>query len=278
MAKVDVVEAFSKHMFSIQSKDDVEEIVNARGLESASRIVKMYRARLKLSQKQMALALGYSSASMCHHFEKGLREATLKDLLTMMSLADDDVRGFIQSITDDAPFADQFSSGRAAKTQGWEVYWSSHYISAVHQMMRTDGYESLARYRLGMFSDILGISIEQEQHALAVLGKLGIARFKNGKPLVDPSVKILLPHNVSPQVLTDFKLGWIDYGTRRFKKKAHPGDLLSVDLIPANPETFAKVVKMIRSLQDEIHNEVYQDTKGFMCLGWMGSYTEMSKG
>lgn len=273
LARIDLAEALAANIFSIQSKSELKEAVQAPGVQSTALLISMFRSRLKLSQKEFAKALGYSSSSMCHHFEKGIREATILDLLKLMALAQDNTRGFILAICNDNDVAVLFPEGFAAQMQTWEEYWSDYYISAVRQIMRSDSYRNFPRYRLGFFSDVLGITVEQEQHALAVLGKLGIAKFQGGKPMIDPSVRILIPQNVSPDILTKFKMNWVNYGTKRFQKDSNPGDLLSVDLIHANPEIFARVIKMIRKLQDDVHNLPLQDTKGFMCLGWMGSYT-----
>ena len=268
----DSAQILHSNMFSIHAIDELQDAISPSGVASTMKIVAFFRARLKLTQKQMAQAMGYSS-SMCHHFEKGIREATVVDLLKMMALTEDNVRGFIRGLGVEESLAEVFPEGMAAQVQSWEEYWSSYYVSAVRQIMRTDLYRGLTQYRLGFFARVLGISVQEEEHALRVLGKLGIAKFVKGKPTVDANVRILIPKNISTDVLTRFKMSWVDYMTKRFKAGVNPDDILSVDLIHANPTIFKQVVQTIRMAQNQVHNVSLDDTSGFMCLGWMGSFT-----
>ncbi|MCX6119032.1 MAG: helix-turn-helix transcriptional regulator [Proteobacteria bacterium] len=256
----------------IQNLKPLEEACQNPSRQLTITIFKMWRERLKVSQKELSHALGFKSASMIHHFEKGLREASFEDFLNLMILSDDNVQGFIFAITQDAPLSNFFPGGNAQSLQEWDIYWSHHFISAVRQLMRTDTYRNLNRYKIGYFSKILNITEEQEHFALSILGRLGIAILNKGKPEVNPNVKILVPHNISNTVIKDFKKTWINQGLNRFIDSTEPADLLSLDLIPTNPKHLERITHLIRNLQNEIHNLDLSETNGFVCLGWMASF------
>lgn len=273
--KINPAQVLASNMFSIQSEQSVNDLLDDKNGTVTEKIVRYFRSRLKLSQKDLALALGYSTASMIHHFEKGIRDASVLDWCKLVELAQDNLRGMIEAMTGDAALAGHFPTGLAASIKEWEEYWSVHYISAIRQLMRTTIYENLRFYKAGMFATALGISIEEERHALAVMSKLEIISWHNDKPTIDPEVKILIPKNISATVLNRFKHKWFEATRERYLSQENPDGIFSVDLIPASPDHFAKVIKRIRSLQDEIHNMPLGESTGVMCLGWIGGFTPL---
>lgn len=273
--KLNVAKIMAENMFSIQSEAYVSDMIHGAAVEITAKIVLHFRNRLKMTQKDLALALGYASSSMIHHFEKGIREASAEDLFRLIVLAQDNLRGMIYAFCGEETLANLFPTGLAATLNDWEDYWSHHYISAVRQLMRTSLYESLRFYKIGMFAAALDISLEDEKQALDIMTKLGIVQWINDKPTIDPAVKILIPRHVSSDILTQFKSDWFDRTKSRYNAQSLSPGLFSIDLIPANPDHFSRVIKMIRNLQDEIHNMPQTDTSGVMCLGWIGGYTPL---
>lgn len=274
-AKLNTAKIMVENMFSIQSEAYVAEMIGGTTGEVTAKVILHFRDRLKMTQKELALALGYASSSMIHHFEKGIREASAEDLFRLIVLAQDNLRGMVYGICGDEAFASQFPTGLAATLNDWEDYWSHHYISAVRQLMRTSLYEGLRFYKVGMFAAALDISVEEEKRALEIMTNLGVVQWIHDKPTIDPAVKILIPRHVSADILNQFKSDWFDRTRSRYDSQSTAKGLFSIDLIPANPESFSQVIKMIRSLQDEIHNMPQSGTSGVMCLGWIGGYTPL---
>ena len=167
--KLNTAKIMAENMFSIQSEEYVSEMVHGAATEVTAKITKHFRARLKMTQKELAHALGYASSSMIHHFEKGIREASAEDLFRFVALAQDNLRGMVYGISGDAGFSSQFPTGLAATLNDWEDYWSNHYISAVRQLMRTSLYEGLRFYKPGMFAAALDISVEDDKQALDIM-------------------------------------------------------------------------------------------------------------
>lgn len=233
-------------------------------------IVRQFRRRLSLSQLGLAKALGYSSSSMIHHFEKGIREPSLVDLLKLMELAGDNVRGLVLELSSDTELAQSFPEGNAVtRVEAWNEYWSSFYISAIRQLMRTDAYKSSDSYTAGTFSKALGITIEQERHALSVLERLGIAKPRKGKLEIDTKIKLVIPKENSGSAFKELKLQWLEFGKNHFETSDVERTMLSFDILPANQEIFALVKTKIRELQNELHSMKLRDTDGFVQIGWM---------
>jgi transcriptional regulator with XRE-family HTH domain len=260
---LDAQKTLAAHMFSIQTLEDLRP----------AEMVRAFRNRVKISQKDLAKRLGYSSAAMVHHFEKGIREPSVEDFFGMMELAGDNLRGLVHEITGDESFSRQFAAGLEAQHQDWQEYWSVFYISAIRQIMRTQTYKNLARFKPGLFADILGISDKEERHALEVLKRFNIIRWEKAKPHVDPTIKIAVPQNITAEILNGFKTSWLDYSRRRFLGNQNAGDLFSVDSLPANKELFSLITKRIRALQDEIHNMPHTESDGFISLNWLATFT-----
>ena len=235
-------------------------------------LVRSFRNRLKVSQRELAVSLGYKSPSIIHHFEKGIREPDVGDLFGMMALAQDNVRGLVQELTHDAAFAAGFPEGREAAQNDWLAYWAHFYISAIRQIMRTATYAAMKRYKPGYFAAILGITFEQERHALKVLAQFELIRWENAKPLINPGVRIAIP-NGTPRALTDsLKMQWLDFGQKRYLADQSDQTLLTVDSLPVSEATFRQIVQRIRDMQDEFHNLPFRDASGFVQLSWLAAY------
>ena len=235
-------------------------------------LVRSFRNRLKVSQRELAVSLGYKSSSIIHHFEKGIREPDLGDLFGLMALARDNVRGLVQELAQDPAFAGRFPEGQEAAQNDWQEYWAHYFISAIRQIMRTATYAAMKRYKPGYFSAILGISFEQERHALKVLGQFGLIRWENAKPLINPKVRIAIPKG-TPRELTDqLKIQWLDFGKKRYLADRTEQTLLTVDSLPVSEQSFAQIVQRIRDMQDEFHNLPFNDATGFVQLSWLAAY------
>jgi transcriptional regulator with XRE-family HTH domain len=273
--EIDAAQALTASLFSVQSREVWERALSQSGKELSSWLCKEFRRRLKFTQAELAAKLGYSSSSMIHHFEKGIREASLVDLLAMMILAGDNVRGFIHRISASEELASCFPEGSATKLQSWEEYWSHPYISAMRQIIRTDRFAAMTRLPPGYFCDILGITTQQEALGLSVLTKLKLIEWRAGKPVIDPSASLFTPHNIAPEIIKNLKAHWANFIVQKNGQGKAEDSLLSIDLVPFNRHLFRKVVEMTRSLQDEIHGFAQQDTDGFVCLAWMGAYVEV---
>ncbi len=255
-------EIISKHLHSIQKLADL----------SPGDIVRVFRNRLKISQKELAKALGYSSASMIHHFESGIREPSLADFIKLMVLTGDNVRGLILELTGDTKLSEEFPIGEEAAHQNWQEYWSAFYIPAIRQLMRTSAYEKLARYEPGLFANLLGISVKDERHALEVLKRFNVIRWEKAKPVINPGTNVVVPKDIAKKTLDELKVQWVEFNKRHYLQNGAESNLFSVDLIPVNKKIVEDIVKRIRQLQDEIHNLPLTDTDGFISLGWLASY------
>ena len=234
-------------------------------------VVKIFRKRLRLSQKDMAGLLGYKSISMIHHFEKGLREPSIIDFLKMMNHAQDDVRGLILELTKNKELSEHFPEGQSSHAESWVDYWSHYYIPAIRQIMRTLPYLNSQEIRSGYFAKILDLSEKQERHALDVLSKVGAISWQKGKPIINAKIKIVMPKGVSIDVIDRLKKQWIEYGLKKFLERKEDNDVVSIDLLPISKKQFEEVVKRIRQLQDEIHNMTIEDADGFIHLGWIAN-------
>lgn len=252
----------ARHLFSIR------KLQTHRGDE----IVQSFRNRLKLSQRQMAESLGYKSASIIHHFEKGIREPDVSDLFGLMEIARDDVRGLVLELCGDKEFAEQFPEGRAAAQEDWREYWAHFYVSAIRQIMRTKKYRDLPRYKPGYFASVLGITSEQERHALKILAKFGLIRWENAKPNIIPGVRIVVPKDTPKELLDQLKMQWWEFGSRRYLEDQDDRAMLTVDSLPVSEELYRQVIQKVRALQDELHNAALGDTEGLLQLSFLAAY------
>lgn len=255
----------------LQSVKELREI-------SGASLVRDFRSRLKLTQRALALALGYRASAMIHHFEKGLREPALDDLLALMVLADDDARGFVLALSGDEALAKLLPTGMATARREWIEYWQTPHAAGVRQLMRTTVYRSLTEPLSNeAFALALGIEPAAVAQAMEVLTGLGVVKTEDGMPRVDPNTSIVVPRDVPRDVLDRFKASWIESTEARYLRAAgDPAALCSVDLIPVNREIFTTIVERIRSLQDEIHNMELRRTDGFVSLGWLASYVPLT--
>lgn len=239
---------------------------------SAPDLVRSFRNRLKVSQRILALSLGYKSASIIHHFEKGLREPDLGDLFGLMVLANDNVRGLVQEVAHDAAFAAQFPEGREAAQRDWHEYWAHFFISAIRQIMRTETYAAIKRYKPGYFATILGIELAQERHALKVLAQFDLIHWENAKPLINPGVRIVIPKDMPREIIDQLKLQWWDFGRKRYIADKSEHTLLTIDTLPVSEATFQQIIQRIRDMQDEFHNLPLSEQTGLMQLSWLAAY------
>ncbi len=258
----------ANHMFSIQ-----EEVVT-----KGSAIVLNYRKRLGLTQKELALKLGYSSASMIHHYEKGIREPTLIDFFNLMFLAEDNIQGLVLELIEDKNFADLFPEGAERIKQSWGEYWTHFYISAIRQLMRSTVYKKVERYKVGMFAQALGISIQQELKALEVLGSLDIVKWNGKKHEINSQIKIIIPHHVDRLAIDKLKKEWLEQAWIHYQKSGGDHALFSIDTLPCNSEIYHRIIDRIRDLQEEVHNIDLDDTTGCIYLGWQANFFSMNEG
>jgi len=258
----DPEKTLSRHLFS------VKKLQSTAGAE----LVRSFRNRLQMSQRQLGTNLGYRGASIIHHFEKGIREPDLGDLFGLMALAHDNVRGLVQDLTNDPVFAAKFPEGREAVQEDWREYWSHFYISACRQIMRTSAYAAMPRYKPGYFADLLGVSLASERHALQVLAKFGLIRWENAKPQIVPGVRIVIPKDVPRALVDQWKVQWLEFGQRHYLQDQVGNALLTVDSLHVNKALFEQVVQRIRDLQDELHNLPLRDTDGLLQLSWLAAY------
>lgn len=251
-----------------------KHLASVRRLETTegAEIVKNFRDRLKLSQRQLGESLGYSGASIIHHFEKGIREPDVGDLFKLMLLARDDLRGLALDLTGDAQFATLFPEGRAATQEDWRDYWAHFYISAIRQIMRTRSYQDLPRYKPGYFANVLGITSEQERHALKVLAKFQLIRWENAKPHINPGVRLVVPKDTPKELIDQLKMQWWDFGSQRYLKDKDEQTLLTVDSVPVSASMFKQIVQKVRALQDEVHNMPQRATDGMLQLTFLAAY------
>jgi len=256
-----------RHLFSVQGLPSLDP----------AEIIKAFRGRLQVSQKQLATILGFRSGSMVHHFEKGIRVPSLVDYLTLMKAAGDNLSGLAFELTGNEAFSGLFPAGREARQGDWQAYWQSFYIPAIRQIMRTNVYRSQERYDPGFFSDILGIDYKEERHALAVLGELGLIRWQKAKPIVNTDARIVVPKDIPKSVLDGFKSQWAAFARRRFESDKEDAAMATLDLLPANRQVFEIVRDKIRGLQDEIHNMRLRETTGFIYLGWNANFVALNR-
>lgn len=255
-------QVLGRHLFSIRDAP-----------MEASHLIATFRKRLRLTQKAMAALLGYKRAAMVHHFEKGLRQPDLIDLIKLMEEAGDNVRGFILELTGSDEIAERFPAGEEARRADWEEYWAHWYIQAIRQIMRTQNYRDRKRFRRGMFADLLEISLNQENHALNVLHRFDVIRYEGGKPEINPASGIVMPRDINPKVISQLKLDWSQFGQRQFlRDKTGDRTLLSMDILPANAAMLQIVREKIRAVQDEIHGLEMEDSDGFIQLAWQAAY------
>lgn len=251
-----------RHMFSVQELPTL----------TCADIATTFRLRLGMSQKKIASALGYSTGSIWHHFEKGLRLPDLADFFGMMILAGDNVQGLIEELTGDEMFARHFPGGTQTTPVEWHEYWEHFYIPAVRHIMRTGTYRRTARYMPGFFSDILGISYQQEKHALKILASLNLIKWMNAKPVVDEEQRIVIPRDIPKEKIDGFKSQWLDFSRQHYRKAASSQTLMTLDLLPVNKSMYSEIRAKIRRLQDEIHNMEQSETDGIVYLGWLSNY------
>jgi hypothetical protein len=196
----------------------------------------------------------------------------------MMILARDDARKLITEIDptpDGAALAKSLPAGHAVESKNWDEYWSRPWIAAMRQIMRSDFWRSMKRYEFGYFADLLGITLQEERAALKVMTDLEIIKWQNAKPDIDPEVRIVVPRGIAKATLDAFKRDWImRLADRASAVDAAKSELMSVDLIPANQETFAAIKQLVRETQDKIHSMPLVDTDGFVCMGWLGGYIQ----
>jgi DNA-binding transcriptional regulator YiaG len=259
-----------------------QSIHDAKWFESAfaqkaevfsSSLVKLMRKRLSLTQGQLAHRLGYSSAAMIHHFEKGIRQCSAEDLIRMMILAGDDVQRFIEEISSDKVLAAKFPAGASALTHSWDAYWKAPHISAVRQIMRTSWWHNLRIYKSGHIAAVLRLSRNEEDDALETMHSLGLIKFdENGVPRLDAQVQVHIPRNISPIVLKEFKRYWVDFILSRQPIDAltSPEAFCSVDVLPANAEFFEKVRELVRESQNVVHGSSVQTPDSFAAFVWQG--------
>ena len=268
--------AFATFASCTQSIHDAKwfEAAFAQDAESfSSALVKLMRKRLSLTQGQLAEKLGYSSAAMIHHFEKGIRQCSAEDLIRMMLLAGDDVRRFIEEISNDKLLAAKFPAGSSALTHSWDSYWQSPYISAVRQIMRTSWWNGLRSYKAGHIAGILGLTKDEEEHALQTMHSLGLIKFdERDVPRLDAQVQVHIPRNISPVVLKQFKKYWVDFTLSRQPTESltSPEAFCSVDVLPASSEFFEKVRELVRESQNVVHGSSVQSPDSFAAFVWQG--------
>ncbi|MGE0174756.1 MAG: helix-turn-helix domain-containing protein [Oligoflexales bacterium] len=271
---VNAAEIMAQSLFSVQSSQTWKTYFNLPDRDLSAAVFKDFRRRLKLTQAELAPKLGYASSSMIHHFEKGIRECSIEDFFILMALSGDNLRRFVLGVAQDPELAALFPEGNAAELKTWEEYWSHPFIPAMRQIIRTERFSRLKRLRPGYFCDALEITTQQEKLGLAILDRLKLIEWRHGKPSIDPSASIFVPHNISPQILQNLKSYWTNFAVQRFAKSKGENSLLSIDLLPFNKEMFRKVVEMTRGLQDQVHGFAHSDTDGFVCLGWIGAFIE----
>jgi transcriptional regulator with XRE-family HTH domain len=262
VAGVDPAAALGRHLNSIKLVPGI----------GGSELVCGFRNRLKLSQRALAESLGYKSASIIHHFEKGIREPDLGDLFGLMELARDNVRGLVEELTGDAALAGKFPAGREAAQKDWREYWAHYYVSAIRQIMRTASYDRLKRYKPGYFAQILGITVPQEQDALRILSQFDLIRWENAKPLIVPGVRIAIPKDTPRELIDQLKVQWWEFGQKRYLAAKDDRTILTVDSLPVSEASFRQIVQRVRDLQDEFHNTPIRDAEGFVQLSWLAAY------
>lgn len=262
MCGIDVRTVLRRHMFSVQELSSLE----------CADIATTYRLRLALSQKKIAAALGYRTGSIWHHFEKGLRIPDLADFIGMMILAGDNVRGLIAELTGDKEFAVDFPGGTETTPVEWHEYWEHFFIPAVRHLMRTATYRSMSRYNPGFFADILGISYQQERHALKVLSSLHLITWIKAKPVVDEEQRIVIPRDIPKEKIDAFKFQWLSFAREHYRSSTPDRSLMTLDLLPVSMPMFNEIRAKIRRLQDEIHNMQQSETDGVAYIGWLSNY------
>jgi transcriptional regulator with XRE-family HTH domain len=266
ICNIDVRATLRRHLFSVQELPS---------LKSANLIVG-FRARLNLSQKKIAELLGYKSGSIYHHFEKGLRQPDLIDYLRLMMLAGDNIKGLVMELTEDKGFAEVFPGGTETTPVEWHHYWEYFYIPAIRHIMRTATYSQMKRYKPGFFSDTLGITYEQERHALTTLSTLNLITWSNAKPNIEEEQRIVIPKDIPKEKLDSFKLQWLEFSKAHYLKSEGSDALLTMDVIPINRAMYQEIRAKIRRLQDEIHNMAQSDTDGIAYLGWVSNYLQIT--
>jgi hypothetical protein len=262
MCGFDVRAVLRRHMFSVQELPSLD----------CADIATTYRLRLALSQKNIAVALGYRTGSIWHHFEKGLRIPDLTDFIGMMILAGDNVRGLIAELTGDKDFAGVFPGGTETTPVDWHEYWEHFFIPAVRHLMRTATYRRMKRYHPGFFADILGISYQQERYALKVLSSLHLINWVNAKPVIDEEQRIVIPRDIPREKIDGFKFQWLGFAREHYRTSPADRALMTLDLLPVSAGMFAEIRAKIRRLQDEIHNMQQSDTDGVAYIGWLSNY------
>ena len=263
---VDVRATLRRHLFSVQ------ELPSLR----PANLIAGFRARLNMSQKKIAELLGYKSGSIYHHFEKGLRQPDLIDYLQLMTLAGDNVKGLVIELTEDKEFAEVFPGGTETTSVEWHHYWEHFYIPAVRHIMRTSTYRQMKRYKPGFFSDTLGITYDQERHALTTLSTLHLITWSNAKPNIDEEQRIVIPKDIPKEKLDSFKLQWLEFSKAHYLLSEGSDALLTMDVLPINGAMYQEIRAKIRRLQDEIHNMSQSETDGIAYLGWVSNYVQIT--
>jgi transcriptional regulator with XRE-family HTH domain len=251
-----------RHMFSVQDLPDLD----------CARLMQVYRQRLGQSQRELAVALGYRTGSIYHHFEKSIRLPDLYDFIQLMVLAGDNVRGFVRDLSGDDKLAEAFPAGTEATPLGWHEYWEFFYIPAIRNIMRTATYRALPRYEPGYFSDILGITYNEERHALKILAQLQLLRWEKAKPLIDEEQRIIVPRDIPKDKIDRLKLQWLDFSKTHYAANPPEKALMTLDLLPVSATMYAEIRAKIRRIQDEIHNMQQEETDGIAYVGWLANY------
>lgn len=265
ICNVDVRATLRRHLFSVQ------ELPSLR----PANLMMGFRARLNLSQKKIAELLGYKTGSIFHHFEKNLRTPDLIDYLRLMTLAGDNVKGFVAELTGDIEFAKFFPGGTETTSVDWHHYWEYFYIPAVRHVMRTSTYRQMKKYKPGFFADTLGITYDQERHALTTLSTLHLITWSNAKPNIDEEQRIVIPKDIPKEKLDSFKLQWLEFSKAHYQMSESNAALMTMDVLPINASMYQEIRAKIRRLQDEIHNMTQSETDGIAYLGWISNYVHI---
>lgn len=272
--------AFGGAMLTVRGDDLFGDLFAKPDHKMSQAFTTLMRGRIGISQRELARQLGYSSSAMVHHFEKGIREMSLVDALHMMRIAGDNLRSFVTAVDSSeaaAVLAADLPSGRETAAVDWAQYWKHPWVAGMRQIMRSDFWYALPRYEFGFFSDLLGITSQEERVGLNILGELGIIHWQNAKPFVDPEARIVVPRGIDRSTLDRFKKSWIESSMTRFHADANADDsLMSVDLIPANRDVLTRIRQIIREAQDSVHTIRLRDTDGFISVGWLAAYVPCS--
>jgi transcriptional regulator with XRE-family HTH domain len=238
-------------------------------------LIKAFRQRLNFTQAELGLRLGYASSSMVHHFEKGIRQPSVVDLLQLMAFAGDDLRGLVGEFLGEEK-ARKLPTGQKIENANWHEYWELPFVPAMRQVMRTQPYLDLKQFSPGFLARALGITRGDERQGLEVLTRCGVIHWSSEKPVVNPNIKVVIPRDIKPETLNRFKEYWWRFLQRHYTEHRGPG-IMSVDLIPMNERIFATVIEDIRRLQEKIHSLNLEEPDGFAVFGWGAGLTDVAQ-